>query len=54
MNTDDILKPVASIMLQNHQLRTENQRLRDQIETTIQVLRELQSEVQRMQTLIHY
>jgi regulator of replication initiation timing len=54
MSEDEIMQQVAVMLLENHRLKLHNAAMRKQLEETVVVLRELQSEMQRMQTLINY
>lgn len=51
---DEIMQQVAVVLLENHRLKLQNTAMLNQLEETVTMLRELQSEVQRMQTLIRY
>lgn len=54
MSEDEIMQQVAVMLLENHRLKLENAAMRKQLEETVVILRELQSEMQRMRTLINY
>lgn len=54
MSEDEIMQKVAVMLLENHRLKLQNQALCRQLEETVVMLRELQSEVQHMRTLINY
>ena len=54
MSEEEIMQKVAWMFVENHRLKLQNETMRKQLEETVLVLRELQSEVQRMQTLINH
>ena len=54
MSEEEIMQKVAWMFVENHRSKLQNETMRKQLEETVLVLRELQSEVQRMQTLINH